>query len=56
MEVVAGRGLMSAVGEEHKRMRKAMTPAFALPNLIARRFMTSTPTISTDLLRGGDVL
>lgn len=35
----AGYGLLTVTGNEHKQMRKAMNPAFSLPNLIARAFL-----------------
>jgi cytochrome P450 len=37
--IVAGYGLLTVSGDVHKRMRKAMNPAFALPNLMARTFI-----------------
>jgi cytochrome P450 len=33
---VTGCGLLTVTGNEHKQMRKAMNPAFSLPNLVAR--------------------
>ncbi|KAI0056515.1 cytochrome P450 [Artomyces pyxidatus] len=32
----AGYGLLTVTGNEHRQMRKAMNPAFALPNLMAQ--------------------
>ncbi|KAI0041381.1 cytochrome P450 [Auriscalpium vulgare] len=32
----AGYGLLAVTGNEHRQMRKAMSPAFSLPNLMAR--------------------
>ena len=34
--VVAGYGLLTVTGDEHRQMRKAMNPAFSLPNLMNR--------------------
>ncbi|KAF8966821.1 cytochrome P450 [Flammula alnicola] len=39
LATVAGYGLLTVTGNEHKQMRKAMNPAFSLPNLIARNDM-----------------
>ena len=36
--IVAGNGLLTVEGQEHKLMRKAMNPAFSLPNLAARQW------------------
>lgn len=33
-----GYGLLTVTGSEHKQMRKAMNPAFSIPNLMARKF------------------
>lgn len=33
---VAAYGLLTVTGNEHKQMRKAMNPAFSIPNLMAR--------------------
>lgn len=33
---VMGYGLLTVTGNEHRQMRKAMNPAFSLPNLVAR--------------------
>ncbi|KAL1746407.1 cytochrome P450 [Schizophyllum fasciatum] len=37
--IVAGNGLLTVDGQEHKMMRKAMNPAFSLPNLAAQTDM-----------------
>lgn len=34
--IVTGYGLLTVTGDEHKRMRKAMNPAFSIPNLMSR--------------------
>lgn len=34
--LVAGYGLLTVTGNEHKQMRKSMNPAFSIPNLMAR--------------------
>ncbi|KZP14082.1 cytochrome P450 [Athelia psychrophila] len=34
--LVAGYGLLTVTGNEHKQMRKAMNPAFSIPNLSAQ--------------------
>lgn len=36
---VTGYGLLTVTGNEHKQMRKAMNPAFSIPNLMAREFI-----------------
>ncbi|TFK35848.1 cytochrome P450 [Crucibulum laeve] len=36
---VTGYGLLTVTGNEHKQMRKAMNPAFAIPNLMAQSDM-----------------
>ncbi|KII92067.1 hypothetical protein PLICRDRAFT_50496 [Plicaturopsis crispa FD-325 SS-3] len=36
---VAGYGLLTVTGDEHKKMRKAMNPAFSIPNLMAQTDM-----------------
>ena len=36
--IVAGYGLLTVTGNEHKGMRKAMNPAFSIPNLMSREF------------------
>jgi hypothetical protein len=38
---VTGFGLLTVTGNEHKQMRKAMNPAFSLPNLVARKSIDS---------------
>lgn len=42
LDLLAGHGLLSVSGEEHRRMRKAMNQAFAMPNLMARKCFLST--------------
>ncbi|KDQ54866.1 hypothetical protein JAAARDRAFT_181568 [Jaapia argillacea MUCL 33604] len=37
--VVAGYGLLTVTGNEHKQMRKVMNPAFSIPNLMAQTDM-----------------
>ncbi|KAL1715868.1 cytochrome P450 [Schizophyllum commune] len=37
--IVAGNGLLTVEGQEHKLMRRAMNPAFSLPNLAAQTDM-----------------
>lgn len=34
--LIAGYGLLTVNGNEHKPMRKMMNPAFAIPNLMGR--------------------
>jgi len=34
--ITAGYGLLTVTGNEHKQMRRAMNPAFSIPNLMAR--------------------
>ncbi|KAF9074155.1 cytochrome P450 [Rhodocollybia butyracea] len=36
---VTGFGLLTTTGEEHRQMRKAMNPAFSIPNLMAQTDM-----------------
>ncbi|KXN81952.1 Cytochrome P450 4c21 [Leucoagaricus sp. SymC.cos] len=36
---VTGYGLLTVTGDEHKQMRKAMNPAFSIPNLMAQTHM-----------------
>ncbi|KAL0960785.1 hypothetical protein HGRIS_005806 [Hohenbuehelia grisea] len=40
---VAGYGLLTVTGDEHKKMRKAMNPAFSLSNLMAQTQMCYDP-------------
>ncbi|ESK89408.1 cytochrome p450 [Moniliophthora roreri MCA 2997] len=37
--LVTGYGLLTVTGDEHKQMRKAMNPAFSIPNLMAQTDM-----------------
>ncbi|KAF5363349.1 hypothetical protein D9756_000261 [Leucocoprinus leucothites] len=37
--IVTGHGLLTVTGDEHKQMRKAMNPAFSIPNLMAQTHM-----------------
>ncbi|KAJ7593064.1 cytochrome P450 [Mycena floridula] len=37
--ITAGYGLLTVTGNEHKNMRKAMNPAFSIPNLTAQTSM-----------------
>ncbi|KAL0069273.1 hypothetical protein AAF712_003638 [Marasmius tenuissimus] len=41
--LVTGYGLLTVTGEEHKQMRKAMNPAFSIPNLTAQTDMYYDP-------------
>ncbi|KAF9057557.1 cytochrome P450 [Panaeolus papilionaceus] len=41
--LVTGYGLLTVTGDEHKQMRKAMNPAFSLPNLVAQTSMYYEP-------------
>ncbi|KAF7336376.1 hypothetical protein MVEN_02186200 [Mycena venus] len=43
LELVAGSGLLTTTGDAHKRLRKAMNPAFSVPNLIAQTDMYYEP-------------
>ena len=36
--IVAGYGLLTVTGDEHRMMRRAMNPAFSIPSLTARMF------------------
>lgn len=38
LALVTGYGLLTVTGNEHKQMRKAMNPAFSIPNLTARAY------------------
>ncbi|TFK31568.1 cytochrome P450 [Crucibulum laeve] len=40
--LVTGYGLLTVTGNDHKQMRKAMNPAFSIPNLMAQTFMYYT--------------
>jgi hypothetical protein len=42
--LVAGYGLLTITGDEHKQLRKAMNPAFAIPNLMAREWNPTLPS------------
>jgi len=52
--IVAGYGLLTVTGNEHRQMRKAMNPAFSIPSLMARElvlfvvFYSMCPTFSSD--------
>lgn len=35
---VAGYGLLTVTGDEHRVMRRAMNPAFSIPSLTAREY------------------
>ncbi|KAJ6554010.1 cytochrome P450 [Mycena vulgaris] len=41
--LVAGYGLLTITGDEHKQLRKAMNPAFSIPNLMAQTDMYYEP-------------
>jgi len=38
--LVAGHGLLTVTGDVHKQMRKTINPAFSIPNLMAREYIT----------------
>ncbi|EKM75454.1 hypothetical protein AGABI1DRAFT_132240 [Agaricus bisporus var. burnettii JB137-S8] len=37
--LVAGYGLLTVTGDEHRQMRRAMNPAFSIPNLMSQTYM-----------------
>lgn len=39
LRIISGDGLLTVTGDEHKQMRKAMSSAFSIPNLIAQTDM-----------------
>ncbi|KAJ7223114.1 cytochrome P450 [Mycena pura] len=41
--LVAGYGLLTVTGDEHKQLRRAMNPAFSIPNLTAQTDMYYEP-------------
>ncbi|KAJ7141836.1 cytochrome P450 [Mycena crocata] len=41
--LVAGYGLLTITGDEHKQLRRAMNPAFSIPNLMAQTDMYYEP-------------
>ncbi|KAG6877828.1 hypothetical protein C0993_003490 [Termitomyces sp. T159_Od127] len=41
--LVTGYGLLTVTGNEHRQMRRAINPAFSLPNLMARLSKSYTP-------------
>ncbi|KAH9482683.1 Cytochrome P450 monooxygenase 205 [Psilocybe cubensis] len=41
--LVTGYGLLTVTGNDHKQMRKAMNPAFSIPNLMAQTSMYFEP-------------
>ncbi|KAF8165324.1 cytochrome P450 [Crassisporium funariophilum] len=41
--LVTGYGLLTVTGNDHKQMRKAMNPAFSIPNLMAQTHMYFEP-------------
>ncbi|PBK99680.1 cytochrome P450 [Armillaria gallica] len=41
--LVAGYGLLTVTGDEHRQMRKVMNPAFSIPNLMAQTDMYYEP-------------
>ncbi|KAJ7711568.1 cytochrome P450 [Mycena metata] len=41
--LVAGHGLLTVTGDVHKQLRKAMNPAFSIPNLMAQTDMYYEP-------------
>jgi cytochrome P450 len=44
--IVAGFGLLTVTGDEHRLMRRAMNPAFSIPNLSSRECGISTVRVS----------
>ena len=34
--LVAGYGLLTVTGDEHRQMRRSISPAFSIPSLMAR--------------------
>ncbi|KAJ7152969.1 cytochrome P450 [Mycena filopes] len=43
MGLIVGYGLFTVTGDEHKKLRRAITPAFAIPNLMAQTDMYYEP-------------
>ncbi|KAJ7503403.1 cytochrome P450 [Mycena galericulata] len=43
MGMIVGYGLFTVTGDEHKHLRKAITPAFSIPNLMAQTDMYYEP-------------
>ncbi|KAF8330529.1 cytochrome P450 [Amanita rubescens] len=43
LRIIAGDGLLAVTGHEHRLMRKAMNPAFSMPNLMAQMHMYYNP-------------
>ncbi|KAJ7779217.1 cytochrome P450 [Mycena metata] len=43
MGMIVGYGLFTVTGEEHKKLRRQITPAFAIPNLMAQTDMYYEP-------------
>ncbi|KAJ7624697.1 cytochrome P450 [Roridomyces roridus] len=41
--LMAGHGLLTAIGEDHKRLRKAMNPAFSVQSIMAQTHMYYEP-------------
>ena len=48
--MVAGWGLLTVTGNEHRAMRRAMNPAFSIPNLSARMYQLYLRTAGPDLI------
>lgn len=54
--LVAGYGLLTITGDEHKQLRKAMNPAFSIPNLMARASVHNLRAPPLTSRRNGHVL
>ncbi|KAF9567301.1 cytochrome P450 [Agrocybe pediades] len=51
--LVTGYGLLTVTGNDHKQMRKAMNPAFSIPNLMAQTPMYFEPIDSlVEIIKG----
>lgn len=50
--IAAGYGLLTVTGDEHRLMRRAMNPAFSIPNLSSRTSITGpcVKKASTDFI------
>uniref|UniRef100_A0A8H8CGE5 Cytochrome P450 n=1 Tax=Psilocybe cubensis TaxID=181762 RepID=A0A8H8CGE5_PSICU len=60
LALVTGHGLLTVTGNDHKQMRRAMNPAFSIPNLMAQREIYWGPIeglidiLNNELSNGGD--
>lgn len=54
--LVAGYGLLTVTGDEHKQLRRAMNPAFSISNLTARASLFSLFLLAAHIRRDGHVL